>query len=176
MPSSPLGLVHIYTGDGKGKTTAAFGLASRAVGRGLKVKIIQFFKRDTGELLPLKNMGICYEQFKPLHPFFRDYNPEALEDLKIHFSLFWHEQMEDVKSNAYDLLVIDEMGPALSHQIVPEQTILDFLSQKPENLELVITGRGFPSTLLEQADYVTEMRLVRHPYQKGINARRGIEF
>ena len=173
---SPLGLVHVYTGDGKGKTTAALGLASRAVGRGLKVKIIQFFKRDTGEILPLKGMGVNYEQFKPLHPFFREYSQEALSDLKTHFDEFWQEQMQDVRANNYNLLVIDELGPALSYKIVPEETILRFLENKPQNLELVLTGRGFPPGVMEKADYVTEMRLIKHPYQQGINARRGIEF
>jgi cob(I)alamin adenosyltransferase len=121
-------------------------------------------------------MGVAYEQFKPLHPFFANYSPENLEDLKQHFSLFWEEQMTDVKNNTYDLLVIDEMGPALAYKIMPEETILKFLEEKPETLELIMTGRNFPSNVLEKADYLTEMKLIKHPYQRGVNARRGIEF
>ena len=173
---SPLGLVHIYTGDGKGKTTAAMGLASRAIGRGMKVKIIQFFKRDTGELQPLKQLGANYEQFKPLHPFFRDYSSDALEDLKQHFGEFWNEQIAQVQTGEFNMLVIDELGPALAYKIVPEETILQLLKEKPAHLELVLTGRGFPQSILEKGDYVTDMRLIHHPYDHGVQARRGIEF
>jgi cob(I)alamin adenosyltransferase len=171
-----LGLVHIYTGDGKGKTTAAMGLASRAMGRGLKVKIIQFFKRDTGELMPMRQLGASYEQFKPLHPFFRDYASDALADLKSGFGEFWEEQVREIQENQYNLVVIDELGPALAFDIVPQETILNFLDKRPRDLELVLTGRGFPQSILARGDYITEMRLVNHPFTRGVHARRGIEF
>ena len=169
-----LGLVHIYTGEGKGKTSAGMGLIVRALGRGLKVKIIQLFKRDTGEQFFFENSGVKYLQFKPLHPYFKDYNPTQLESLKKEFLIFWEGALRDIEE--YDLILIDEVGPGLNWKVIPENLVLDLIKNKPKNTELVLTGRDFPDSVKEKVDYVTDLQKIKHPYDKGILAREGIEF
>jgi cob(I)alamin adenosyltransferase len=169
-----LGLVHIYTGDGKGKTSAGMGLIVRALGRGLRVKIIQLFKRDTGEQFFFENSGVEYFQFSPLHPYFKNYDSEQLESLKKDFSNFWDEAMKNI--GEYDLILIDEVGPGINWGIIPEEKIIDFIENKPKNMELIMTGRDFPESVLEKADYVSEIKKIKHPYDKGILARGGVEY
>ena len=169
-----LGLIHIYTGDGKGKTSTGMGLLVRALGRGLKIKIIQLFKRDTGEQFFFENSGIEYLQFKPLHPYFKTYDESELESLRKEFSEFWEEATKNLEN--YDLVLIDEFGPGVNWGVIPEELALKFLEEKPENTELILTGRDFPESLIEKADYVSEIKKIKHPYDKGILAREGIEF
>lgn len=171
---SKLGLVHVYTGDGKGKTSTGMGLLVRALGRGLKVKIIQLFKRDTGEQFFFENSGVKYLQFKPLHPYFTSYDHEQLEDLRRKFLEFWDEAVKDI--NEYDIILIDELGPGINWKIIPEKLVLDFIEKKPNNTELILTGRDFPESVKEKADYVSEIIKIKHPYDKGILAREGIEY
>ena len=102
------GLIHIYTGEGKGKTSAGMGILVRALGRGLNAKIIQLFKRNTGEQFFFENSGVKYFQFKPLHPFFKTYDKNELEELKKEFLEFWNEATEDLN---YDIILVDEVGP-----------------------------------------------------------------
>jgi cob(I)alamin adenosyltransferase len=167
------GLIHIYTGEGKGKTTSAIGLAARALGRNLKVKIIQLFKRDTGEYFILKSK-INYVQFKPLHPFFKKYSGDGLKELKNEFMKFWKAETKDIKK--YDVLIIDELSSALNWKIIDEKTIIDFINKKPKKLELIFTGRNFPKSILKKADYISDIQSVKHPFEKGIKARKGIEY
>lgn len=174
MEKEKLGLVHVYTGKGKGKTSAGMGLILRALGRGLNVKIIQLFKRDTGEQFFFENSGVKYLQFKPLHPFFKNYNPNELEDLKKEFLKFWNESIKDL--HEYDVVLIDEIGPGVNWKIVPEEIILDLIENKSKNTELILTGRDMPDSVIEKADYVSIIEKVKHPYDKGILAREGIEF
>tara|TARA_Y100000034_G_scaffold123932_1_gene171427 strand:- start:5000 stop:5545 length:546 start_codon:yes stop_codon:yes gene_type:complete len=169
-----LGLIHIYTGKGKGKTSAGMGLILRALGRGLKIKIIQLFKRDTGEQFFFENSGFKYLQFKPLHPFFKNYNENELEDLKKEFLEFWKEVIKDIEE--YDVVLIDEIGPGIKWKIISEEIILDFMGNKPKNTELVLTGRNIPDSIIEKADYVSEIKKIKHPYDKGILSRKSIEF
>jgi len=169
-----LGLVHIYTGEGKGKTSAGMGLIVRALGRDLKVKIIQLFKRDTGEQFFFENSGVKYLQFKPLHPYFKDYDPTQLESLKKEFLEFWKESLRDI--DEYDLILIDELGPGLNWKVIPESLVFDLIEKKPKNTELVLTGRDFPDSIKEKADYVSEINKIKHPYDKGILAREGVEY
>jgi len=171
---SKLGLVHIYTGEGKGKTSTGMGLLVRALGRGLKAKIIQLFKRDTGEQFFFENSGIKYLQFKPLHPYFTNYNPDQLEDLRKKFLEFWNEAIGDIED--YDIVLIDEVGPGVNWKVIPEELILELIDKKPKNTELILTGRDFPESIKEKADYVSEIKKIKHPYDKGILAREGIEF
>ncbi|MBU2612509.1 MAG: cob(I)yrinic acid a,c-diamide adenosyltransferase [Nanoarchaeota archaeon] len=174
IEKTSLGLVHVYTGEGKGKTSAGMGLVLRALGRGLKVKIIQLFKRDTGEQFFFENSGIKYLQFKPLHPYFKNYEESELESLRREFEVFWEGALKDV--NEYDLILIDEAGPGLNWKIISEQLIFDLIRDKPKNTELILTGRDFPDSVKEKADYVTDLKNVKHPYDKGILAREGIEY
>ena len=172
-----LGLVHVITGNGKGKTTSGMGIVIRALGRGLKVKIIQLFKRDTGEQYffeNLKNYHIKYAQFRPLHPYFKKYTPENLESLKKELQDFWNNNIKDLEE--YDLLLIDETGPGLNWKVLDESLIIDLINNKPKNLELVMTGRDFPESIKDKADYVSEVQLIKHPYQKSVLARKGIEY
>jgi len=171
---SKLGLVHIYTGEGKGKTSAGMGLLVRALGRGLKVKIIQLFKRDTGEQFFFENSGVKYLQFKSFHPHFKDYDSVQLKSLKKEFLDFWNESLRDI--DEYDLILIDEVGPGIKGGIILEKSILDLIKNKPKNTELIMTGRDFPSLIIEKADYVSKIKKIKHPYDRGILAREGIEY
>src|SRR3989344_962289 len=167
------GLIHIYTGEGKGKTSAGMGLLIRALGRGPNVKVIQLFKRNTGDQFFFENSGFNYLQFKPLHPFFKTYNKNELESLRQEFLGFWREATEDMN---YDIILIDEIGPGVAWGVIDEGLVLDLIKRKPEKTELVMTGRDFPLSIIEKADYVSEINKIKHPYDKGILARKGIEF
>lgn len=167
------GLIHVYTGEGKGKTTAAMGLLLRALGRGLNGKVIQLFKRDTGEQFFFENSSVKYYQFKPLHPFFKSYNKNEIDSLKEEFIKFWKESIENLN---YDILLMDEIGPGIAWGVIEESLVLDLIKNKPEKAELILTGRDMPLSIMEKADYVTEMNKIKHPYNKGIEARKGIEY
>lgn len=168
-----LGLVHVYTGEGKGKTSIGMGSIIRALGRDLNVKIIQLFKRNTGEQFFFEELGVEYIQFKPLHPYFTNYKEEELDDLREKFIEFWERNTKNIEE---DLVFIDEIGPGIKWGIIPEKIVLDLIKNKPKNTELILTGRDFPKSIIEKADYVTELNKVKHPYDEGILAREGIEF
>jgi len=174
VDKNSLGLVHIYTGDGEGKTSASMGKIIRALGRGLKVKIIQLFKRDTGEQFFFENSGINYVQFKPLHPYFKNYDENELENLKEEFLKFWKDSVSDI--NDYDVLLIDELSSGINWNIISEELIINFIDGKPKNTELILTGRDFPDSIAEKADYVIEIKNAKHPFDKGVPAREGIEY
>ena len=167
------GLVHVYTGEGKGKTTAAMGLLLRALGRGLSVKVIQLFKRDTGEQFFFEDSSVKYFQFKPVHPFFKNYNKDELDSLKEEFIKFWKQATEEMD---YDIVLIDEIGPGISWGVIDESLILNLIKNKPENTELILTGRDMPLSIMEKADYVSEVNKIKHPYDKGVEARKGVEY
>lgn len=169
------GLIQVYTGDGKGKTSSAFGLALRAIGRGLRVCVIQFIKGgfDYGELyssayLPnLRLEAYGRGRFVSNPPSEEDY-AEAEKALK--------EAREAVMSGEYDVVILDEINTALNLKLIKLEEVMKLLAEKPENVEVVLTGRNAPKELIEAADLVTEMREVKHPYRKGIQARIGIEY
>ena len=169
-----LGLVHIYTGEGKGKTSTGMGLVIRALGRGLRVKIIQLFKRDTGEQYFFENSSVRYAQFKPLHPYFKNYAPEELEGLKKEFMEFFLRETSDLAD--YDVVLIDEFGPGINWKVIPEEFAINFVKNKPPHTELILTGRDFPESLKSIADYVSEIEKLKHPYDSGTLAREGVEF
>lgn len=173
------GLVHIYTGNGKGKTTAAVGLGIRACGRGMKVLMVQFLKGiETGEMMTLKK----------LEPDFILYRGEQLpkftwqmnDEEKKRASKIQHDIFEFAKVAAFDgkvdLLILDEIMAAVNANFLDKNMVLDFIKNKPENLELVLTGRNAPEEFIEEADYVSEIYDVKHPMNQGIPARKGIEF
>lgn len=170
-----LGLVQVYTGDGKGKTTAAFGLAARAAGNGLKVVIIQFLKPDGnyGEQISARRLGI------DLVPMGRDHMHGLKTDAETEGELTAEGMRiaaDALTSGSYDLVVLDELNNSLRFGLVTPQEVIDILERRSPGTEVVLTGRGAPNEIVEYADLVTEMRLVKHPMDRGIPARRGIEY
>jgi len=171
-----LGLVHIYTGDGKGKTTAAVGLAARAAGRGIPVVFVQFMKnRPTGEIESLAKLpGVAILRGKAGDGFsFTMTEEERQKSREIH-----NENLRRAVglARAGDcLLVLDEVTSALKYGLLAEEMLRELLDQRPRGVEIVLTGREPPDWLLEAADYITEMKKIRHPYDRGVAARAGIE-
>ena len=168
------GLVHIYTGDGKGKTTAAIGLSIRAAGTGNRVLFAQFLKgADTGELEPLKAAGIkiLRTDVKKFVPYMTS---AEVDDCKKQ----QHDCLEAISEiiGDYDLVVLDEVIGAVCMRVIEQKRLVRLICEKPPKTELVLTGRDAPESLIALADYVSEIRCVKHPYNKGIKARRGIEY
>ena len=172
-----LGYLHIYCGDGKGKTTAAVGLAVRCAGRGNKVLLVQFLKsRDSGELYSLAKLpDIEIMRGKESKKFTFQMNEEEKHALLIEHNKMFEQVLEKIKNGGYSLLILDEVIGALNAKVFEMPKLIEFLRHKPENLEVVLTGRNPAPELVEIADYVSEMRKVKHPMDKGIMAREGIE-
>ncbi len=170
-----LGLVHIYTGNGKGKTTAAFGLAFRAAGRGLSVLIVQFLKpaEGYGEQLACGKFPNVELLCLGLDHFVSK-NPKQ-EDIDAARSAL-DRTLELMRTGKYDVVVMDEAINAVRMKLIPDTDLIDALKSRPAHIEVVMTGRGITPALEEYADYVTEMKLVKHPYDRGIQARAGVEY
>ena len=169
------GLIHLYCGDGKGKTTAAVGLAVRAAGAGKQVIFTQFFKDgSSSEVESLKRLGIRTIHAQTVKGFYHAMTPEQREQARKDYTALFR-QVTDAAKNA-DLLILDEIVSACNRGVVPETLVTDFLRNKPCHLEVVLTGRDPPPALMELADYITEMRKLRHPFDRGVAARKGIEF
>lgn len=171
-----LGRIHIYTGPGKGKTTAALGLALRAAGHGYKVKIIQFLKgnKNYGELETLEMIPqISIVQVgHPEHVDKSNLRPKDFEGVKKGLTC-----AQKAMKDGIDLLILDELAIASDLGLIAPQEILhEIFERKPEHMELVITGRGTHPSLVKAADYVTEMLNIKHPYGEGVQARKGVEF
>ncbi len=169
------GLVQVYTGEGKGKTTAALGLALRAMGRGLKVFMLQFLKGDdTGELHAGKLFGdqLTIEQ-TGLKGFVRR-GKIALADVQRAKEAL-HRAQEVLKSGDYDLVILDEINVALYFELLSVKEVLDLLQERAPHVEVVLTGRYAPAEIIEAADLVTEMKNIKHYYHAGVPARVGIE-
>jgi cob(I)alamin adenosyltransferase len=178
LSSHPLetGLIQVYTGDGKGKTSAAFGLALRAVGRGLKVYVIQFIKGgfDYGELYVVDKLPNLTLKAFGRGRFITEKPPEE-EDINLAEKAL--ALAEEVVGNGdYDIVILDEINVALNLRLISLEKILELIKNKPEHVELVLTGRYAPPEIIETADLVTEMRKVKHPFSKGHQARKGIEY
>jgi len=179
-PSKERGLTLVYTGDGKGKTTAAIGLAVRAAGRGLKVLIVQFIKspqRTYGEKLALDKLGIEMVQKGVGFTWTKtpDEHREALREA-------WQYARERVMSGAYQLVILDEINNALAidrfpvADVLPLAEVLALIRQRPQGMHLVLTGRSAHPDVIEAADLVTLMEPVKHYYEEGVQAVKGIEF
>jgi cob(I)alamin adenosyltransferase len=176
MPKLEKGIVQVYTGDGKGKTSAAFGLALRAIGRGLKVYIIQFIKGgfDYGELYIIDKLpNIKLKAFG--RGKFVTQQPPGKEDVRLAEEAFKLAK-EVVESGEYDMVILDEINVALNLKLISLKEVLELIKKKPKHVELVLTGRYAPNEIVEAADLVTEMREVKHPFKKGCQARKGIEY
>jgi cob(I)alamin adenosyltransferase len=173
------GLLQVYTGDGKGKTTAALGLTWRALGAGMRVCIVQFLKGaiSTSEAALARQFAPQLEFLTFAHElspvtFGGDPIPADREAVRE----AWDAAARALASPNCDLVVLDEINNALALKLVEMPTVLAAIQARPAGMEVVCTGRGAPAKLIEAADLVTEMRCVRHPYASGISARRGIEF
>lgn len=171
------GLIHIYWGEGKGKTCAALGLALRAAGAGIKVLFVQFLKDGcSSEIALLERLGIETACCPDIRKFvFQMTEAERLQAGE-EYSRLLSAAVSRCREEGSGLLVLDEVLPACQLGLVPETALTDFLCSKPSELEVVLTGREPSLALLELADYVTEMRKLRHPYDRGVQARKGIEF
>jgi len=167
------GLVHVYTGDGKGKTTAALGLAMRAAGQGMKVAFIQFLKGlPTGELLFAQQ----HKTFEIVQISVGDSFKKSKEQLsqEAQQTLAYAEQ--EIVSGKYDLVILDEIFIAINQGLITIKEVMDLLDAKPASVELVLTGRKAPPEIVQRADLVTEMLMIKHPFTGGTSARRGIEY
>lgn len=170
------GFIQIYTGNGKGKTTAAIGQAVRAAGFGLKTYIVQFMKEyPYNELNSLKRLSdwITIEQFGGDEFVYKKELPTKKDLAKAKKGL--ETAKEKMLNGRYDLIILDEAIVAIYFKLIKTEELIEFIKQKPENVELILTGRYCPEELIELADLVTEMKEVKHYYQKGITSRRGIE-
>lgn len=172
------GLIQIYCGDGKGKTTATVGLTVRAAGRGLKVLLTNFLKDfDTGELIAFEKYGLGIEVVKgtPVTKLYKFMTDEEKAATTVEHRQRFEDIIAMVEAEKYDLLIFDEAIGALNHGILEQRQMMEFLRSKPQGLEVVLTGRNPSAELLEIADYVSEICCRKHPFTKGITARLGIE-
>jgi cob(I)alamin adenosyltransferase len=168
------GYVQLYIGEGKGKTTAALGLTIRAIGAGLKVAFFQFFKPPTSsEVKILKSFypQVLYQNFHAGGFVMGNLSQELIEEIR----RGWKRALEVAKKREYQVLVLDELTYALNWGIINEDELISFLQKKPTSLEVVITGRYVPQSLIDEADLVTEMKLIKHYFNCGVSARLGIE-
>lgn len=172
------GLIHVYYGYGKGKTTCALGLAVRASGRGFKVVIVQFLKdMNTGELNQFEKMdGVKVIRGTAAPRFVKDMTPEEVEETRRMQNDHLKQAMDLVRAGECDLLILDEALDAYQNGVLDEDLLRDAICNKPADLELVITGHKPTDWIFDEADYITEMRKERHPFDKGIRARKGIEL
>ena len=167
------GLIHVYTGSGKGKTTAALGLAIRAVGQGLKVAFIQFIKgAQCGE----HSFASQHHPFDIIQIGLGDCFSKSREQLSSEAQQTLAYSEEQILSGDYDLVILDEIFVALNQGLITVKQVSDLLDKKPDSLELVLTGQRAPREIVQRADLVTEMLMIKHPFTEGIEARRGIEY
>ncbi|HMK66676.1 MAG TPA: cob(I)yrinic acid a,c-diamide adenosyltransferase [Thermodesulfobacteriota bacterium] len=172
MSDSEKGMIQVYTGDGKGKTTAALGLAMRAVGHGSKVVVIQFLKGQevSGERLTAKLLAPQLTIIPMGRAgFINTVNPDPKDKLLARKALEYAKRI--VQKNACDILILDEVNVAVAYNLIPVQDLLDFMDSKPEHLELILTGRNALPKILEKADLVTEMKSLKHYYDQGVRDR-----
>jgi cob(I)alamin adenosyltransferase len=170
------GTIILFTGDGKGKTTAALGCALRAAGRGMKTLVIQFLKDRgaSGEHLLPSSLSTSIQ----IYPFGAGFLREG-DNLGPHRAVVieaWEKMERLLREDNFDLLVLDELAFVLQAGLFPEETVLTFLNGRETSLHVIITGRGAPQPLIDRADIVTEMREVKHPFRHGAAAVPGIDF
>lgn len=170
------GRIHIYYGDGKGKTTAAVGLAVRAAGSGLKVLFFQFLKDNSSNERKILEalLGVtCLPGREPVK-----FVSKMNGDERIEFRHYNNKALDEIIKfcGPFDMLILDEALCALNLEVLSEEKLISFIQHKPRGLEIVMTGPRLPDNLLEMADYVTEVRKVKHQFDLGRSARKGIEF
>ncbi len=168
-------MIHVYTGDGQGKTSAALGLALRSLGRGKKVALIRFLKnRPSGELTALARFDNCRVSSFGKAEFILGRSPDKEDRREAEAGMAEAERILGERSA--DLLILDEINPVLDLRLLPPERIEQLISRCPEEIDLVLTGRNCPTTILSRADYASDIREIRHPWKKGAPARPGIEY
>jgi len=169
------GYIHVYTGSGKGKTTASLGLGLRATGAGFKVYMIQFMKgRRYSELDAIENLPNFTVVQYGRDEFVNKDNPEQI-DIDLAQDGFAHAK-DAIRNGKYDIIILDEINVAIDFNLINLEDIIKLVEGKPEKLELILTGRYAHPEIMKIADLVTEMLEIRHPYQQGIEARKGVDF
>ena len=169
------GYIHVYTGPGKGKTTAALGLGLRAAGAGMKIHMVQFMKgrrySEIDTIEKIKNFTITQHG---RDEFVSKENPEQI-DIDLAQKGFKYAK-EIIKNGKLDMIILDEINVAVDYNLVSLDDIIKFIEEKPEKIELILTGRYAHPEIVRNADLVTEMLEIKHPYQQGVEARKGIDF
>ena len=170
------GLLMVYTGSGKGKTTAALGMALRCTGHGMKVAVVQFIKGaiDTAEERALKSFGDLVVFLRMGEGYTWETQDQKRDTAFAHIA--WKKAAEFLGDSSYAMVILDELNIALQHGYVNLPDVLPVLSRRPPMQHVVITGRGAPQELMEQADLVTEMKQIKQPFRKGVKAQPGVEF
>jgi cob(I)alamin adenosyltransferase len=169
------GYIHIYTGPGKGKTTAALGLGLRANGAGYKVHVIQFMKgRRYNEINAIEKLENFTISQHGRDEFVSKENPDKI-DIDLAQKGFSYAK-DVIKNKKFDMVILDEINVAVDYNLISEKDVINLIDNKPENLELVLTGRNAHPEFIRIADVVTEMLEIKHPYQHGIKAKEGIDF
>lgn len=172
------GLVMVFTGDGKGKTTASLGMAMRAWGQGLKVLVLQFIKGTWhyGELTAAEKLGPDFEIRRLGGGFVKDTSGDQFETHRAMAQEALQESRRAVEVAQHDMIILDEINNSLALGLVDLEEVMDIIRSKPAQMHLVLTGRNAPAEIIAQADLVTEMKLIKHPYDAGIQAQKGVEF
>ena len=176
--SKKKGLIIVHTGAGKGKTTAAMGMALRAVGHNLKVLMAQFIKGSWkyGELKAIERLHPHFEIVPLGEGFIRSDKDAPTPDQIQSVVEAWEFCKEKVRSGQYNMIILDEINYIIDYGLLPLEWVLDTIQKKPEGLHLVLTGRNAHPGIIDAADLVTEMKEIKHPFKNGIKAQRGIEF
>ncbi|MFC1843472.1 cob(I)yrinic acid a,c-diamide adenosyltransferase [Thermodesulfobacteriota bacterium] len=171
------GLILLYTGNGKGKTTAALGQTLRAAGHGFKIAIIQFIKNmdNTGEVKAAKKIFADHLEIYPMGSGFT-WDAKDEEELRLAAEKGWALAREKINSGLYSMVILDELTYPLNYGLLDQDEVVKFLEQKPDPLHVIITGRDASDKLIDLADLVTEMKEIKHPYQNGVKATKGIEY
>lgn len=173
------GYFQVYTGDGKGKTTAALGLGFRAAGDGYKVIMVQFLKGGpTGELNSVEKLypNFIIKRFEKKRGFFWTLNNDEKKELKLEIQQAYEFCLKVLAQRSCDILIMDEVMAVLSNKLLSESEVIKLIENKPIDMELVMTGRNIPDSVLQKADLVTEMKVIKHYFEKGVPAREGIEY
>ncbi len=172
------GFIHIYTGDGKGKTTAALGLTFRSAGRKRKTLFVQFLKGiETGELfIMMENPYIEHLNVAETTRFFNTLPENEQSEMRNRARREWADLIVKIEDGNYDVIVLDEIMAALHHELIEENAVIELLKSKQEKTEMILTGRNASSVLIGMADLVTEMKKVKHYYDTGVLSRKGIEY
>ncbi len=171
-------MIHVYYGDGKGKTTAAVGIAARAAGSKMKVLFVQFLKTEfSGERHTLSHTENVSLTFCPLElKFTFDMDEKEKQHAAKVFKGVFDRSVTTALTERYDMVVLDEIFDVINCEMVSEGEVFEFITNAPKSMEIVMTGHNPPERFIEVADYVTEFRKIKHPYDKGITGRIGIEF
>jgi cob(I)alamin adenosyltransferase len=171
------GLILLYTGNGKGKTTAALGQALRAAGHGFKIAIIQFIKNmeNTGEVKAAKKIFADHLEIYPMGSGFT-WDAKDEQELRQAAEKGWALARDKINSGGYSMVILDELTYPLNYGLIDQDEVVQFLKQKPDPLHVIITGRDASDQLIDLADLVTEMKEIKHPYQNGVKATKGIEY